>query len=440
MPPQEGSPEALFSEAVDAHQAGRLDEAEGMYRRLLDIAPGHPEVLNLLGVVQAQRGNGEAAISLITQALEAAPDHAGARYNLGTALLDAGRPAEAADAFRSVLELDPGNGGAAFNLGMALAALGRHADAVEAFRRTVAADPENAAALAECAASLEKTGNPGEAVALLEKAVVAAPHDADKWFDLGRTRLVCRGWNDAVAAFDRALDLNPWHVRSIAFKGTALHEAGQDAEAEALIDLERFIRVGPLVPDGTEPFSVAALREAVAAHPTLVWEPSQTTTTGGAQTGNLVDDTDPAIAAFVTVLKARVEEFVASVSVDPGHPFTRRVPSRWRYSIWGTVLDRDGHQKPHLHPGGWLSGVYYADVPEDALHDEDGTHAGWIEFGAPGYGIEPVRPARVRYIRPEPGTLVLFPSCFFHRTVPLEAPGRRISIAFDLIPTEWASA
>ena len=40
----------------------------------------------------------------------------------------------------------------------------------------------------------------------------------------------------------------------------------------------------------------------------------------------------------------------------------------------------------------------------------------------------------VREVEPVPGTLVLFPAYFYHRTIPFAADGRRISIAFDVMP------
>jgi len=59
-------------------------------------------------------------------------------------------------------------------------------------------------------------------------------------------------------------------------------------------------------------------------------------------------------------------------------------------------------------------------------------HSGWIEFGLPdpelGCKAEPF----LRQVRPEAGSIVLFPSYFYHRTLPFDAPGQRISIAFDL--------
>ena len=44
--------------------------------------------------------------------------------------------------------------------------------------------------------------------------------------------------------------------------------------------------------------------------------------------------------------------------------------------------------------------------------------------------------AEARLIKPVEGSMVLFPSYFYHRTVPFEADEVRISIAFDVLTRE----
>ena len=48
--------ELLFQRAVQLHEAGQLNEAEQIYRRILETAPQQPEVLNLLGLVAKAKG------------------------------------------------------------------------------------------------------------------------------------------------------------------------------------------------------------------------------------------------------------------------------------------------------------------------------------------------------------------------------------------------
>jgi hypothetical protein len=100
--------------------------------------------------------------------------------------------------------------------------------------------------------------------------------------------------------------------------------------------------------------------------------------------------------------------------------------------MWCVVLQSGGHQIPHIHPEAWLSGVYYPQVPE-AIRTGAGPE-GWLEFGYAERPFPSLLEPRIVRIRPAEGLLVMFPSYFYHRTVPFEADGTRISVAFDLVP------
>ena len=96
-------------------------------------------------------------------------------------------------------------------------------------------------------------------------------------------------------------------------------------------------------------------------------------------------------------------------------------------------MPAQGHQIPHIHPTAWLSGVCYPRVP-DFLRDDDERHAGWIAFDKPPDHFHTKAAPAIRYVRPETGLLILFPSYRYHHTVPFEAETTRISIAFDVLP------
>ncbi|MNG30379.1 hypothetical protein D3C84_1159870 [compost metagenome] len=67
-----------------------------------------------------------------------------------------------------------------------------------------------------------------------------------------------------------------------------------------------------------------------------------------------------------------------------------------------------------------------------AIRADDPGHAGWIEFGRP-FGKLPQWPeSQLHRVCPQAGTLLLFPSYLFHRTLPYNGSGERISISFDL--------
>ncbi len=101
------------------------------------------------------------------------------------------------------------------------------------------------------------------------------------------------------------------------------------------------------------------------------------------------------------------------------------------------MLKAQGHQAAHIHPTGWMSGVYYVQLPEGLGSGEDGDLAGWIEFGRPADSFRVAYEPVVETARPEEGLAIFFPSYVYHRTVPFDGPRARISIAFDVRPRSF---
>src|SRR5262249_34046007 len=80
-----------LSTAVPHHRAGRLREAETMYRQILAADPDHHHAWHLLGVIACQAGNYQAGAECIQHALAYRPDWAAAQHNLGNAGRDQGK-------------------------------------------------------------------------------------------------------------------------------------------------------------------------------------------------------------------------------------------------------------------------------------------------------------------------------------------------------------
>jgi tetratricopeptide (TPR) repeat protein len=96
-----------FAAALSHHQAGRLAEAESLYRQICAIEPDHVDSLHYLGVLAGQMGRNDIAIDLIGRALAFAPDYTEAHFNLGNILAQERRLDEAAARFERVLALQP---------------------------------------------------------------------------------------------------------------------------------------------------------------------------------------------------------------------------------------------------------------------------------------------------------------------------------------------
>ena len=102
------------------HGAGRLNEAEALYRQALAQDPESIDALHFLGVIALQRGAPSQAIELISKALSRNAANAPAHSNLGLALAAQGRQGEAVSAFLAALALNPDYADALANLRGAL--------------------------------------------------------------------------------------------------------------------------------------------------------------------------------------------------------------------------------------------------------------------------------------------------------------------------------
>jgi tetratricopeptide (TPR) repeat protein len=223
---------SLFLSAFDAHQAGRLQEAEDGYRQVLADEPQHADALHLLGLIHGLRGETERSEALIREALSY---HENPVFlcNLANLLLDQERHEEAEALARRALELDPGYFLAHHRLGTALMGMKRLPEAEAAFRRALDIDPHAADALNNLAMILVDTGRRDQAEAIYRRALDSDAHHVHARYNLGLLLLRTYRFDDAAQAFMHALAIDPTHIDALNNLGSALIHAGRHAEAEA---------------------------------------------------------------------------------------------------------------------------------------------------------------------------------------------------------------
>jgi Flp pilus assembly protein TadD len=221
----------LLAQAVPLHQAGRLVEAEALYRQALAAHPRQPDALHLLGMIACQTGRFVDAVDLIGQAVTAnrtAPDY---HANLAYAFHALGRAGEAEAAARAALRLRSPFPEAANTLGNALNAQGRFDQAAAAYREALRTRPDYAEALGNLGAVLRTLNRSGEAEAVLRQALALAPHLADARAALGFALLDLDRTDEGEAVLREALRQRPDHAgASLALAGAA-QRRGRAAEA-----------------------------------------------------------------------------------------------------------------------------------------------------------------------------------------------------------------
>ena len=225
-----------FQKAVKLHQAGRLDESEQIYRRILEAQSDHFDSLHLLGVIDIQRGKHAEAVQKIDAALELNPNVAEAFNNRGIALQELKRLDEALASHDQAIALKPDYAEAFNNRGNALLALERFDEALVSFDKAIAIRPDYAEAVTNRGAAVQHLKRLDEALVSFDKAIALNPGHASAFNNRGNVLVELRRLNEALASYDEALALWPHHAGTFFNRGTVLRELKRFDEALASYD------------------------------------------------------------------------------------------------------------------------------------------------------------------------------------------------------------
>ncbi|MGA2441807.1 MAG: tetratricopeptide repeat protein [Tepidisphaeraceae bacterium] len=215
------------------HQAGRLAEAEKMYRQVLVQQPDHADALHLLGVLAGQTGRLDAGTELIRQAVRLKPDYAEAYNNLGILLKGLGQFDEAIASYRQAIRLKPDYAEAHYNLGIALQNGGQLDQAIASYRQAVRLRADYAEAHSNLGNALKDNGSWHEAIASYRQAIRVKPDLAEAHCNLGNLLKEIGQLDEAVAACRQAIRLKPDFAEAHGNLGNALRSMGQLDEAVA---------------------------------------------------------------------------------------------------------------------------------------------------------------------------------------------------------------
>ncbi len=256
--PKMSKTDELTAKAAGLHRAGRLDEAERLYREALALDPDEPVVLHYLGVLLHDRGDSAHAVELLERAVALAPKWPEFHANLGMVLRKLGRTDEAAESYRRSLALQPDNAVTHYNLGNLLAAEGRLDEALTAYRRAVDLAPH----IPECqnglGATLRRLGRTDEAIAALTEALRQRPAFAEAQNNLGACFYDLRDLDRARACYAEAIRINPDYAEARKNLGAALYEQG-DTDG-AIAQYRGAIAIAPAYADAHFHLGCALLR------------------------------------------------------------------------------------------------------------------------------------------------------------------------------------
>jgi tetratricopeptide (TPR) repeat protein len=438
-----------------------LDEA-------LQREPKSFEALYYKGLALAAMERHEEAIVVLSEGLGIRPDSADAQRALANNLKEAGRHDDALSALWRLLELRPTDVATHDEINRLAYMAGRTDMFLKSFAYTRERHGDDPALLFSEAQLRLQRNDPRNAEPLLRKALTIMPDHGDAHALLGRLLARRRLFDESFAAFEaairadaraaayrnefgyallqgqdakRALDQfdaalagNP--VDQLALGGKTLaYRALGDSRYHRLADPQAFVRVYPLaLPKGyadAAAFNAALAEELLKLH-TLTTEPLEQTLRGGSQTGGLLFTRKGKLIEQVReMIREAVADYVAHLPTDASHPFLSRKQDEFSFThSWSCKLRSSGFHTNHVHPMGWISSAYYVSLPHEL---ESAERHGWLKFGESHLELGGEDKPE-HFVQPVVGHLALFPSYFWHGTVPFQSADDRLTIAFDVVP------
>ena len=235
--------EQALQTALAHHQAGRLAEAEAIYRQILAVQPQHADALHLLGVIAQHVGRNDVAVDLISQAIALRPGYPEAHCNLGNALRENGKLNEAVAAFRQAVTLRPDFPEAHSNMGSAMSLNGQREEAIASFRKAIALRPGYPEAHCNLGNALLEKGELDEAIAELRQATALMPDFPQARYALGIACHAKGQLDESIAAYRQAIALMPNYPEAYSNLGNVLRDKG--LLDDAIVACQRAIDLKP---------------------------------------------------------------------------------------------------------------------------------------------------------------------------------------------------
>jgi tetratricopeptide (TPR) repeat protein len=229
--PEVTSSSDALQAAVHFHNAGKLDDAEAIYRGVLQLDPDNFDANHLLAIACRAKGSYHEAESLARRALQLRPDNRLALKCLARTLMYADKHEASLQVNQRLAELDPGNAEIWSDRAFSLIALKRHSDALQNLDRALSLKANDAHSLNNRGVMLLELNRPTEALASIEEALRLKPGFADAIGNRGLALLALARAREAIENYRQGLDLHPRSPTLLCNMGNSLMALNRHTEA-----------------------------------------------------------------------------------------------------------------------------------------------------------------------------------------------------------------
>ena len=481
----------LIKQAVAAHEEGKLEEAEHLYRELLVIEPNHPDANHNLGVLLFSLDKIDDSLQLFKTATEVNSNIEQFWVSYFNALIKGKKFRDVEIIFKKIADLKPEFIEAYKNLGYVLKTLGKAEEAEVIYKKVINLEPDYSMNHKNLGVVLIALKRFDEAEVCYKKAIRLEPGNAEFYSDLGYILFQKDKIDEAESNLTKAIEIDPNHGLALFIKGKILFDRSEfdfalkkfdnsdvaDSRSRALICLYFLGRIEEIYQRiasqseldeknlRTAAFSafISYKEKKVTAHKfcnnpidfikfsnlsshlkdsnllinevieelhnlKMVWEPYGKPVFKAFQSNfNLFENPSEKINDLKSIIMNEIDSYHLKFKNETCS-FIKKWPSEKNINGWYVIYKQQGFQTEHDHPTGWLSGVIYLKVVPPLEKNE-----GAIEFGLNSKLYFDENSPKIIH-QPKTGDIVLFPSSLQHRTIPFTTDTDRIIISFDLRP------
>lgn len=276
-PPMSDQLKTLLRRGLSAHEGNRTEEAEEIYRQVLDIAPGNPEAEHLLATLLTSVGRYGEALDLFESCLGRFGANPAARCNYAIALESAGQLEKAIDQFKQAISYHGDFPTALYHLARLELPRGHLGQSVDLLGRLLGLQPDHFEGLLLFGEALHALGQEEAALKSLDHAAEAAGITPIMIARVGAMLLRLGYPKPAQNLYQRALSIDAKFVPGLRGLGQALAHQGQYAKAIALLRTARQLTTDTVDIDlvladimlkcGDLPETIAILEAVLKKHP-----------------------------------------------------------------------------------------------------------------------------------------------------------------------------
>ncbi len=435
-----------------------FSSAEERFSRVVSIKPNHFYAYNYLGIIYKELKFFKKAKKNFDKAISLNKDYADGYYNLGLLFKDNEDYKDAKKYYQKAIMLNPKHLNVYNNLGNVCSILGENNKAIENYKKAVKINPRNAQAYNNFGNKLKELGKYKKSIEAYNKAIQINPNLQQVYENLGNVYRIKKNFKKAIEYFEKSnSDNSKAQLLECIYFQYGLKKYSEKIEIYLKKDFlnRRIATISSYISAATSlknvypfcknPFKYfyktnieSDLHNKNKFQKDLliylenldpVWEPSSKTTTKGYQTtGNLFSKDKIKFKKLIQLIEQTLVFYKQKFS-NSDDLIIKKWPNKSMLNAWYVKLIQQGYQKSHIHPDGWISGVFYLKVPKftDGL---DGS----IKLTLYGYDY-PVNKKLPNILHaPKDFDLILFPSSLFHKTIPFKLKESRHVIAFDLVP------